>query len=101
MREVLGTSSAEIHHKDSAQVQSVHAQVNEERGGVHSHAYYTSTVHPKVFPSMSHVDEPVTEEDKKTMSELPYASIVANVSDSVLHWPVYLSACKTPPALRP
>ena len=39
--------------------------------------HYTSSAYLSVMQNTSYVDEPVTDEDKELMSQLPYASVLA------------------------
>ena len=54
--------------------------------------HYTPTIHPSSFQNMSHVDEPVSAEDKELMSKLPFASVIGhllylNTADGLI-WPM-------------
>ena len=47
--------------------------------------HYTPTMHPTLFQNMSHVDEPVSMEDKELMSKLPYASVISPLQYLYVH----------------
>ena len=53
-----------------------------------THMHYTPFAHPTVMQNMSHVDEPVADEDKELMSQLPYASVIGHLQ--------YLNTCTRP-----
>ena len=42
-----------------------------------TNVHYTSSAYLSVMQNMSYVDEPLTDEDKELMSQLPYASVLA------------------------
>ena len=50
--------------------------------------YYTPTMHQSSFQNMSHVDEPVSAEDKELMSKLPHAFVIGHLQ--------YLNTCTRP-----